>query len=94
LEKLSDKLGAKKSGDLHTGTNDDEESGPPDPKKQKCATARYVDDNRKKLQKKISTRQKESLMLDTTEDVELTKKLLKKTPPKHLLQMKHLIKAY
>ena len=50
---------------------------PPEPKKEKCATARYVDDKRKKLEKKLSTRQKESLMLETMrEDVELKKKLL------------------
>lgn len=78
--KLKDKLDAKESGDLHTETDisdDDEESGSPEPKKQKCATARYVDEKRKKLEKKLSTRQKESLMLETMrEDVELKKKLL------------------
>ena len=73
-------MDAKESGDLHTETNisdDDEESGPPEHKKQKCATGRYVDEKRKKLEKKLSTRQKESLMLETMrEDVELKKKLL------------------
>lgn len=73
-EKPSGKVDTKESEDLSTETKDDEEAEPPERKKQKCATARYVDDKRKKLEKKLSTRQKECMMLETMrEDMELKK---------------------
>ena len=75
--KPSGKVDTKESEDLSTETKDDEEAGPPERKKQKCATARYVDDKRKKLEKKLSTRQKECMMLETMRgDMELKKKIL------------------
>lgn len=49
----------------------------PDSKKRKSATARFVDDKRKKLEKQLSGKQKDGLMLQVMrEDVELKKKLL------------------
>lgn len=49
----------------------------PDSKKRKSATTRYVDDKRKKLEKQLSGKQKDDLMLQVMrEDVELKKKLL------------------
>lgn len=75
--KRSGKVDTKESEDLSTETKDDEEAGTPQPKKQKCAIARYVDDKRKKLDKKLSTRQKDCMMLETMrEDVKLKRKIL------------------
>ena len=55
----------------------EEEATLPDSKKRKSATARYVDDKRKKLEKQLSGKQKDGLMLQVMrEDVELKKKLL------------------
>ena len=49
----------------------------PDSKKRKSAIARFVDDKRKKLEKQLSGKQKDGLMLQVMrEDVELKKKLL------------------
>ena len=49
----------------------------PGSKKRKSATARYVDDKRKKLEKQLSGKQKDGLMLQVMrEDAELKKKLL------------------
>ena len=56
--------------------NEDEETLP-DSKIRKSATARYVDEKRKKLKKQLSGKQKDGLMLQVMrEDVELKKKLL------------------
>ena len=44
---------------------DDNDMGPTKQKKQKCATARFVDEKRKKLEKELSSRQKGLLMLET-----------------------------
>ena len=47
--------------------------------KRKVATAKFVDDKRKKLSKTLSTCQRESLLLQSTrEDIELKKKILEK----------------
>ena len=55
----------------------EEEAALPDSKKRKSSTVRYVDDKRKKLEKQLSGKQKDGLMLQVMrEDVELKKKLL------------------
>lgn len=56
----------------------EDEATLPDSKKRKSATARSVDDKRKKLEKQLSGKQKDGLMLQVMrQDVELKKKLFK-----------------
>jgi len=55
----------------------EDEGALPDAKKRKSATARFLDDKRKKLEKQLSGKQKDGLMLQLMrEDVELKRNLL------------------